>query len=109
MRVKQTEKLVEFGVLINRIAEYQSKVPRNIVRQLNKHIKWLNANQNDAIFGKLITANLRVAEQVELYVKARNAGDEMGATEAKKKSEELWHLTELLANHIHREMMRSGV
>lgn len=78
LRIIRAQRNLELGMFINRIVE-QGKISKPVIRQLVKYKRQFEASANDKVLGEVIRASLEVLAEVELYVKARNAGDEVGA------------------------------
>ncbi|MEF2096426.1 hypothetical protein V3595_17320 [Bacillus sp. CFBP9009] len=104
MRASRARRTVEFGILINRLIKHKGKISKPVIRQLAKYKRQFEASANDKILGEIIQAHLKVLAEVELYVKARNAGDEMGEKGHLDESIRLWDEGDVVTNRIVEEL-----
>ncbi|MBT2603952.1 hypothetical protein J7E55_13165 [Bacillus sp. ISL-53] len=104
LRISRARRNVEFGMFINRIVEHPGKISKPVTRQLAKYKRQFEASVSDRILGELIESHLRVLEQVEIYVKARNAGDELNEKRYLNESVRLWEEGDLIATRIAEEL-----
>lgn len=104
MRVSRAQRNLEFGMFINRIVEHPDKISKPVIRQLAKYKRQFEASVNDKILGEMIQGSLKVLAEVELYVKARNAGDEIGSKRHLDESVRLWAINDLIATRIAEEL-----
>ncbi|MFJ7201891.1 hypothetical protein, partial [Streptomyces sp. NPDC098926] len=80
------------------------KISKPVTRQLTKYKHQFEATVNDKILGEVIQSNLRVLEQVELYVKARNAGNQIAEKRHLNESIRLWDEGSEITNRICEEL-----
>ncbi|MDW7616973.1 hypothetical protein SC499_20205 [Peribacillus simplex] len=104
LRISRAQRNLEFGMLINRIVEHPGKISKPVIRQLAKYKRQFEASANDKVLGEVIRASLKVLAEVELYVKARNAGDEIAEKRHLNESIRLWGESDLIANRIAEEL-----
>lgn len=104
LRASRAKKALKFGILINGIIENDGKISRPVIRQLAKFKRSFNATSNDPILGEMIRHHLLVLAEVELYIRAHNAGDEVGAKRHKSESERLWDEGDVITNRIIEEV-----
>ncbi|MED3911208.1 hypothetical protein P4597_18925 [Peribacillus simplex] len=104
LRISRARRNVEFGMLINHIVEHPGKISKPVIRQLAKYKRQFKASVNDRILGEMIQGSLKVLAEVELYVKARNAGDKLGAKRYLDESVRLWNENDIIATRIAEEL-----
>lgn len=104
MRLSRAKRNLEFGIFINRVIEHPGKVSRPVLRHLAKYKRQFEASVNDKVLGELIKANLRVLEEVELFAKACNAGDQLGEKRHLSESIRLWDESDVVATRIAEEL-----
>lgn len=103
-RISRAQRNLKFGIFINRVIEHPGKISKPVTRQLTKYKRQFEATVNDKVLGEVIQSNLRVLEQVELYVKARNAGDEIAEKRHLNESIRLWDEGSEITNRICEEL-----
>jgi hypothetical protein len=108
LRISRARRNVEFGMFINKIVEHPGKISKPVIRQMKKYERQFKASVNDRILGEMIQGSLKVLAEVELYVKARNAGDEIGAKRHLDESVRLWNENDIIANRISEELENHG-
>ncbi|MBD8138511.1 hypothetical protein IFR10_23835 [Bacillus sp. CFBP 13597] len=104
LRISRAQRNVRFGMFINRIVEHPGKISKPVIRQLAKYKRQFEASVSDRILGEMIQGSLKVLAEVELYVKARNAGDELGAKRHLDESVRLWNENDIIATRIAEEL-----
>ncbi|MED4687410.1 hypothetical protein [Peribacillus frigoritolerans] len=104
IRLSRAQRNVKFGIFINRVIEHPGKIWKPVTRQLMKYKQQFEATVNDKVLGEVIQSNLKVLEEVELYVKARNAGDEIAEKRHLSESIRIWNEGDIIATRIAEEL-----
>ncbi|MFE3973275.1 MULTISPECIES: hypothetical protein [unclassified Peribacillus] len=104
LRKARAQRHLEFGILCQRIDEHEGKFSRNVLRRLSKCRSQFNATVNDQILGELIKSNLSCLAEMELFVKARNAGDSVAEYKHRKEATRLWDEGSVIAIRITEEL-----
>lgn len=108
LRETRAKRALEFGVLINAILKKETKVPRSFIRQLAKFKRKFIASSNDSILGPMIRQHLLVLDAMVEYVKAHNAGDEVGAKRRLNEATRLWNEGDTITYKIIEEVEKHG-
>ncbi|PJN90584.1 hypothetical protein [Bacillus sp. mrc49] len=104
LRKSRAQRALDFGVYINKLDAHEGKFSKNVSRHLKKLSRQFTATSNDKVLGDMIKADLLVLAEVELFVAARNAGDEVTELKARKRAHLLWEEKDIIATRIAEEL-----
>ena len=101
LRAERTEKLVEFGLLINYIGSINDKpIPPRLVYKLAGYKRLFTAVQSDIVLGDVFASTLPVIEYIAQYIRAYNAGNKVAAAGYYRQAELLWSNVDKAAEKV---------
>jgi hypothetical protein len=104
LRKSRAERSLEFGRYINKLDVHEGKFSKNVSRHLKKLRRQFTATANDKILGDMIKADLLILTEIERFVAARNAGEDIAEIKARKNAIQLWEEKDAITNRIAEEL-----
>ena len=105
MRKSRAEKILKFGIYINGLLEHKGDgFSRKVFRRLADYRRQFKAVANDSILSEVLKIDLLIIDEVEQFVAAKNAGDEVGAKRHRAEVIRLWNVGDLILNRINEEL-----
>jgi hypothetical protein len=105
MNTSKTRRLVQLGLLCQKIRVFKYGVPKAVSDELLSYRANLNEMKDDEVLRDIAVNRLEVVNTLLQYAKALNSGDRPTATALIKQAEELWNKGDLIA----KEVVNSGI
>ncbi|MFD6439370.1 hypothetical protein ACFWDG_06060 [Peribacillus sp. NPDC060186] len=104
LRKSRAQRSLDFGRYINKLDSHEGKFSKNVSRHLQKLRRQFTATANDSVLGDMIKSDLLVLTEVEKFVAARNAGDEIAEARHRKNAILQWEETSRIATQVAEEL-----